>query len=486
MHTPKRTEALTIRTDVTPEHKEIKQCLQSLSPPEDAGSEYTTSSAPKTPSAPSVIQQAPPPTPVAKSPRHTLSPLSVSPPRPPSQFSNPHSRIKSPSIANLGTLSVVTQRLAQIERSELASPTSSPISSSSVGTALRRAQTTQPVHQGRPFSKIEKLQEEDDADGSWGKNVETPSTDASIVIPLPNPPNTSFSDTLSVRSAFRRNRAERQSLSAPTPPSSPTKASSVATPVATLRAKLSEPAIRELVENPPTSLLAVGVEPQLAPLAELIKDTGAKHYDQTAGLGEQIIALQRDIHTLPNEIQVLLGGAMAAATKRTSESVSYTDSASFQKVLACLEGLKKQIRANSEHPQIDSLMKMLEDLQARFAKLAPLLMEKLVSIEQGQMQLQLQATREAEQPPISARDVPHPPRPSSPADGRSRFRDGSPHASVDLSEIHSKLDELAHLYRSSTVTVPTENIPSSQTVDDNSKVCYFRWCALSPHLPRLS
>ncbi|KAF8554737.1 hypothetical protein OG21DRAFT_1034271 [Imleria badia] len=472
-HTSKRTEALTIRTDVTPEYKEIEQCLQSLSPPEEAGSEYTSSSAPKTPLVPSALQQTPPPTPVAKSPRHTLSPLSVSPPRPPSQFSNPHSRIKSPSIANLGTLSVVTQRLAQIERSELASPTSSAVSSSSVGTALRRAQTTHPVHQGHPFAEIEKLREEDDAGGSWSKDTETPSTNASIVIPLPDPPNTPLSDTLSVRSAFKRNRAARQSSPAPaTPPSSPTKAPSFATPVAALRAELSVPAIRELAENPPTSLLAVGVEPQLAPLAELIKDTAAKHYDQTAGLGEQIIALQRDIQILPNEIQVLLRQAMAAAAKRTSESISHTDSASLQNVMTSLEGLRKQIRANSEHPQMNSLMKMFEDLQTRVATLAPLLMEKLVSIEHGQTQLQLQATREAEQPPIyvrPTRDVPRSPRPSSPTESGSRLRDGSHHTSVDLSEIRSRLDELASLYRPSTVTVPTENMPSSQTADDNSE-----------------
>lgn len=482
MHTPKYSETLTIRTDVTREHKETGQHLQPLSSPEEARSEYTSSSAPKTPSA---LQRTPPPTPVAKSPRHTstLSPLSVSPPRPPSQFSNPHSRSKSPSIANLGVLSVVTQRLAQIEQSELATPASSTVSSSSVGTALRRAQTTQPTHQGRSFAEIEKLQEEN-AGESWSKAVETP-TDASIVIPLPNPPNVSFSDAGSVRSAFRRNRAEHQSSPAPTPPTSPAKASSsLAIPVPT---KLSEPAIREHVENPPRTLPIVGVEPKLAPLAELIKDTAAKHYDQTAGLGEQIIALQRDIHMLPNEIQVLLGQAVAAAGKRTSDSNSHTDNASLQKVASSVEELRKQILANSERPQMESLMKMFEDLQTRLASLSPILMEKLASIEQGQTKLQVQVTREAGQPSTqvrTTRDVPPSPPPSSPNESRSLFQDGSHHSSVDLSDIHSKLDELASLYKSGVVT---GNIPSLQTADaDAEKVCYFHGCTPSSFLPHPS
>lgn len=490
VHTLKRSETLSIRTDVSPKHKEIGQCLQSRSPPGEACSEYTSSSAPKTPPA----QQAPPPTPVAKSPHHTLSPLSVSPPRPPSQFSNSHSPSKSPSIANLGTLSVVTQRLAQIECSEVGSPAPSAVTSSSVGTALRGAQINHPTHHGRSFAEIEKLQE-GNAGESWSKIVDTPSTDASIVIPLPKPPNVPPSETASVRSAFRRDRAERLSSPALTPPSSPAKAStSFAMSVATLRAKLSEPAIREHAENPPMSPLAVGVEPQLAPLAELIKDTAAKHYDQTAGLGEQIISLQRDIHILPNEIQVFLGQAVAAAAKPISSSNGHIDNENLQNVLTSLKELRKQILADSKHPQMDSLVKMFEALQTQLATLAPILMGKLTSIEQGQTQLQLQATREAEKPPTHARTTrnldihPRTPRPSSSTE--SGLRDGSPNTFVDLSDIHSKLDELACLYRSSIAAVSTEkemhSIPSSQTPDgDSKKVCYCHWRVLSSRLPYL-
>ena len=478
VHTSKHSETLSIRTDITPERQKIGQSLQSPSPPEEARSEYTSSSALKV----SLAQQTPPPTPVAKSPRHRLSPLSVSPPRPPSQFSDYHSRSKSPSIANLGTLSVVTQRLAQIERSELASPTSSAVTSSSVGTALRRAQTNHPTHQGRPFAEIEKLQGEN-AGGSQSKVVNTPSTDASIVIPLPKPPNVPPSETGSVRSAFRRNRPGHQLSPAPTPPSSPMKTSaSLATPVATLRAKLSEPAIREHVENPPTSPLVVGVEPQLAPLAELIKDAAAKHYDQTAGLGEQIISLQRDVHILPNEIQVLLGQAVTAAAKRTSDSNDNIDNESLQNILASLQELRKQILANSKHPQVDSLVKMFEGLQTQLAALAPVLMEKLESIEHGQTQLQ--ALREVEKPAITYHetrknsDVPPSPRPSSPT--KRVLRDESRDIAVDLSDIHSKLDELTSLCRSSAATGSTQNeihgIPSSQTSNaDSEKVCGCRW-----------
>ena len=460
LRTSTRTETLTIRTDITPE---IGQRLPSLSPPDEAHSEYSSSSAPKTPSAQSALQQTPPPTPVAKSPRHTLSPLSVCPPRPPSQLSNPHSQSKSPSIANLGTLSVVTQRLAQIEGSELASPASSAISSSSVGTALRRAQAIRPTHRDRPFAEIERLQEENGAE-NFSRAVEAPLTDDSIVIPLLDPPP---SDVISVRSAFRRDRAKPRS--SPAPPNSPAKAPPSTAAVATLRAELSEPAIREHVENPPTSPLAVGVEPHLAPLAELIKDTAAKHYDQTAGLGEQIISLQRDIHVLPNEIQVLLEQVMTAAAERASDANAHADNASLQKVLTSFEGLKRLILVNSEHPQMDSLMRMFGDLQTRLSALAPLLMEKLVSIEQGQTQLQIQATQEAAR---SMRDVPPSPRSSSQTGVGNRFQDGSHHASVDLSDIHSKLDELACLCRSSAATISTANIPSSQTADaDSEKVC---------------
>lgn len=362
---------------------------------------------------------------------------------------------------------MVTQRLAQIQRSELASPAPSAGTSSSVGTALRRAQTTHSTYQGHPFAEIEKLQE-DSAEGNWSKAVKTPSTDASIVIPLPNPPNGAFPEASSVRSAFKRDRTARQSSSVPTPPSSPARTSaSIVTSVATIQAKLSEPAIREHVENPATSLLAVGVGPQLAPLAELIKDTAAKHYDQTAGLGEQIISLQRDIHILPNEIQSLLKQIVTAATNQSIKSSGPIDNASFRTVLTSLDALSKQILAASEHPQIDSLVRMFEDLRTQLATLAPLLVEKLASIEQAQTQLQLQAIREAEQ--------------RSPTDfGTTRNintqSDGS-HFSANLSDIHSKLDELASLYRSSTAFVSKENdghdIPSSQTLDEDSEKVYY-------------
>ena len=431
---PLKRETLSIKTDFQPENEKTGQYLRPSSPPEEVRSEYTSSTAPETPLA----QQTPPPTPVVKSPRHSLSPLSVSPPRPPSRFSNPYSRFESPSIANLGTLSVVTQRLAQIERSEVASPASAG-TSSSVGTALRRAQATHSTHQGHSFADIERLQD-DNAARDRNKDDETPSTDASIVIPLPNPPTAAFTETSSVRSAFKRDRTSKSST--PTAPTSPVGApASAVTPVATLRAKLSEPAIRELVENPPTSLRAAGVEPQLAPLAELIKDTAAKHYDQTAGLGEQIISLQRDIHILPNELQVFLGRTVAAAVRQSSKSNGPIDSASLQSVLTNVEELRKQILAVSENPQTDSLLKMFEDLRSHLASLAPVLMEKLASIEQGQTQLQL--VREAEQP------------------------------CVNSSEVCAKLDELASLFKSSIAVVSAENAardtPSAQKPDVGSE-----------------
>ncbi|KAF8444545.1 hypothetical protein L210DRAFT_3642808 [Boletus edulis BED1] len=471
VHTSKRSETLTIRTDVSHEHKEIGQSLQS---PGEAHSEYTSSSGQRTPLANLLCNKRRRPHQLpSHHVTHFLHCLSL----------HLVPRLNSPTLI-LGPKALLSPILERCLWSRSASPRSSarslqarrrvPVSSSSVGTALRRAQTNQLTHQGRPFAEIEKLQEEENAGGSWSKAIETPSTDASIVIPLPNPPNVPLSDTHSVRSAFRRNRTERQSSPAPTPPSSPTKASSsLAAPATTLRAKLSEPAIRQHVENPPTSLLAVGVEPQLAPLAELIKDTAAKHYDQTAGLGEQIISLQRDLQILPNEIQVLLGHTVDAVVKQLSDSNNHTDSASLQNVLTTLEGLRKQILENSEHPRMDSLTRMFDSLQTRLATLAPLLMEKLVSIEQGQTQLRLQAIRAAEQPPMrvrTTRDVPGSPRPSSPTESGSRSQDGSRQASVDLSDIRSKLDELESLLRSSTVPVSTGNIPPSQTAGADSEM----------------
>jgi hypothetical protein len=456
-------ETLIVRTDFSSVHKELHD--QYLQPP--SASEYTGSEdvSPTLETATVLTKpQCTPPTPVAKSPRHTLSPTTLSPPHPPSQLS-PTSRPKSPSIANLGTLSVVTHRLAQMERSELASPTPTAITSSSVGTALQRAQDTCSTRVRREFAEIEKLQEENGG-GTMSRFVATPSTDASI--PLPNPPNTPLSETASVRSrsVFGRPHLGHNLPPAPTPTKAPISAPGTA-PV--LRPKLSEPAIREHAENPPVSILAVGIEPHLAPLAELIKDSAAKHYDQTAGLGEQIIALQRDIHNLPKDLQPVIGQTVAAA-KQIPDPGSHPGSVAGnqQDILARLDEIRKHTSAGSAEAQVKSVAKMVEGLQTQLGSQMPRVMEILASIEQGQTQLQLHAAREVGKSPTSPtcsgatknlEPPPLSPHPLSPVENSSR--QGSHQASVNLLDIYSKLDDLVSLHRSGgtqiSATSPIEN-----------------------------
>ncbi|KAF8844361.1 hypothetical protein BDN67DRAFT_1008203 [Paxillus ammoniavirescens] len=468
-----------VRIDVSSANKELHDlCLQPPSASEYTGSEDVS---PTLETATVLTEpQCTPPTPVAKSPRHTLSPTTLSPPRPPSQLS-PTSCPKSPSITNLGTLSVVTHRLAQMERSELASPTSTAITSSSVGTALQRAQDTRSTRARRAFAEIEKLQE--NGGGTMSRFVATPSTDASI--PLPNPPNTPLSETASVRSrsVFGRRHLGHNLPPAPTPTKAPTSAPGTA-PV--LRTKLSEPAIREHAENPPVSVLAVGMEPHLAPLAELIKDSAAKHYDQTAGLGEQIIALQRDIHNLPKDLQPVIGQTVAAA-KQIPDPGSHSGSVAGnqQDILARLEEIRKHTSAGSAEAQVKSVAKIVEGLQTQLGSQMPRVMEILASIEQGQTQLQLHAAREVGKSPTSPTcsgatksldPPPLSPHPLSPVENDSR--QGSHQASVNLLDIYSKLDDLVSLHRSGGTQIPptspiegeSHDIPRQSSHADSEKL----------------
>ncbi|KAF9227408.1 hypothetical protein BS17DRAFT_806549 [Gyrodon lividus] len=452
--------ALTVRTDISSASKKHHdQYFHPLSASAYTGSEYISPGL-ETATVLTKLQRTPPPSPVAKSPRHTLAPMSLSPPRPPFQLSDipSHSRFNSPSIANLGTLSVVTQRLAQIERSESASPTPTATTSSSVGTALQRAQTTRSTRVRQVFAEIEKLQEESGG-GTLSNFVVTPSTDASIVIPLPNSANTPLSEAVSVRSrsVFRRRHVGHDHDLSPPP------ATKAPVPAPILQTKLSEPAIREHVENPPASPLAVGIEPHLEPLAELIKDSAAKHYDQTAGLGEQIIALQRDIHNLPKEIQPVIGHTVAAA-KQIPDPGSHVDSAGLQDVLSRLEEIKKQTSADPGEVQINSVVKMLKGLQTQLGSQMPRVMGILASIEQGQRQFQLHAAREAEELPTSSmrframRNLEPPPLSPHPLLPVENVPCQEPdQASVNLSDIYSKLDDLASLYRCGGTPIPANS-----------------------------
>ncbi|KIK90795.1 hypothetical protein PAXRUDRAFT_14144 [Paxillus rubicundulus Ve08.2h10] len=479
-HGPGKT--LIVRTDVSSTYKELHdQCLQPPSVSEYTGSEDISPTL-ETATVLTKPHCTSPPTPVAKSPRHTLSPMTLSPPHPPSQLSTA-SRPKTPSIANLGTLSVVTQRLAQMESSELASPTPTAITSSSVGTALQRAQDARSTRVRRAFAEIEKLQEESGG-GTLSRFVVTPSTDTST--PLPNPPTTPLSEAASVRSrsVFGRRHLGHNLPPAQTPTRAPTPAPA---PAPALHSKLSEPAIREHAKNPPVSILAVGVEPHLAPLVELIKDSAAKHYDQTAGLGEQIIALQRDIHNLPKDLQPVIGQIVTAAKQTPVPGHPDNVAVNLQDILARVEEIRKHTSGGSAEAQVKSVLMMVEGLQTQFGSHIPRVMEILASIEQGQTQLQLHAAREVGKPPPSPTcsgatkileplPLPLSPQPLSPVEKGSR--QGSHQSSVNLSDIYSKLDDLVSLHRSGSTLIPaaspivkeSHDIPRQSSHADSEKL----------------
>ncbi|KIJ61328.1 hypothetical protein HYDPIDRAFT_42730 [Hydnomerulius pinastri MD-312] len=497
--THESSQVLTVQTDIPPQ-SEVRhdQLLQPPSASEYTGSDYTSSSAIERTTVDTKLL-SPPPTPIPKSPRHTStpissSPISLSPPRPPSQLSisssKSHSRSKSPSIANLGSLSVVTQRLAQISRTESASSTPTALTTSTALPALQRAAavrsqsptTTRSTRVREAFAEIEKMQEES---GRMSTFVVTPSTESSLIIPLPlpvpaPPPPLSLSVTAPARSRCGFGLGRMRLPLAPAPPRSrlpvPLSISAARTkvvlartqaapgqPIAppALRTRLSEPAIREHVENPPASPLAVGITPSMAPLAELIKDSAAKHYDQTAGLGEQIIALQRDIHNLPQELQPTIAGMLRAEGRNAEEGVQ-----GVRDVLSRLEEIRGQTSTGSGEAQIDAVVSMLGGLQAQLGRQMPRVMEKLASIEQGQINLSRDREDErlAQSPTSSTRTrAMRNLEPSSPR--AQSLGDKSPSmAAVDLSDIYAKLDDLAILYRSGGTPQPS----SSPTAEGRS------------------
>ncbi|KAF9241538.1 hypothetical protein BU15DRAFT_44767, partial [Melanogaster broomeanus] len=460
--------APTLRTDVSLAYKELhaQPHIQLPSAPEYTSSENPSPSALETATVLTSPQHTPPPTPVPKSPRHVPTGMSLSLPRSPTPLpiTPSCSPSKSPSIANNGTLSVVSQHRAQIERSESASPAPTTATSSSVGTAPQRAQTPHSTRVRRAFT-IKTLQEESGEDIPRSL-VAAAFTDASIVIPV------SGSASVKRRSAFRRH--DLAPAPAPTPSSSATKA-----PGPVLRTKPSEPATREDVESPPASRLAVGSKLHLAPLAELIKDSAAKHYDQTAGLGEQIIALQRDINNLPKEIQLVIGQTVVAG-ERTPQLRSHVDSAGLQEVLAGPREITKQVSTDSGQAQINSVEKMLVEFHAQLGSQIHRVMEKLVCIEQLQTQLdatretgelpnsptQLRTTRNFEAPPFT--DLT--PRPFSAAENSPGQ---GPHpVAINLPDRYSKLHDGACLCRSNGIPNPAttaeENRETSQDASSHA------------------
>ncbi|KAG1742817.1 hypothetical protein EDB19DRAFT_1827534 [Suillus lakei] len=161
-----RVKALTIQTNL---QRKGQDYLQPPSASEYTSSEYTSSSGVESETS-LTTEQSLPPTPSIKSPLSTqslarfslhdspqnCSPMSLLPPRPPSQISPRSPGPKSPSIAKLGNLSVVTQRLAQIEQTN--SPGSA--SSASIMPHLQGAQTIRPMRARRAFAEIHRIKDE--------------------------------------------------------------------------------------------------------------------------------------------------------------------------------------------------------------------------------------------------------------------------------------------------------------------------------------
>ncbi|KAH7888733.1 hypothetical protein F5I97DRAFT_743616 [Phlebopus sp. FC_14] len=441
--------ALTVKTDV-PLLENRLDGLQPHSASEHSASVYSSSSAVETPSMFAKGDSAPP-TPIAKSPRQGNSPATLSPPRPPSELST-HTQPKSPSIAKLGTLSVVTQRLAEISQAKFASSTpTTDCTSSTTVTALQRAQMTYSTPVTRAFTEIEHTPRK----GSM--SVGTPVDEdggASTVIPLPDIAKTLPSDNVLARS---RSVFSKRSQLPIAPAQWSIATSTTLEPIPQSQTTLPEPAIGTNDKTPLNSPLAPSIEPQLLPFAELIKENAAKHYDQAAALGEQIIALQRDIHNLPEELKPTITREIAAMIEQ-DERQGKIYRASMDSILAKLDDVQKYVA-------VDGIVTIVENVQVQLASQIPEVIGKLASIQR-----ELQAVREAssEMPGCSTRSGPKmnlehamPPIEKGPRSGT--------HLAVDLSAIYAKLDDLASLYRTD-AAIEEKDLSVSPLEQDSSAI----------------
>ncbi|KAH7909333.1 hypothetical protein BJ138DRAFT_238157 [Hygrophoropsis aurantiaca] len=310
------------------------------------------------------------------------------------------SRSKSPSIANLGNLSVVKQRLAEMERcrsSESAATVSSAL------THLNRVHTTRSSRVRNAFAEIEKMQEEDE----YALEDSTPKASSRALPLVPSPVR---SDSSRSRSAFRRWRQHEDST----------------------KEVISLPPLPIQVETTnaaPVSNHVGGLE--LAPLAELIKDSAAKHYDQTAGLGEQIIALQRDIHNLPVELMPLV---IDNLRKHPSHEENGHCLDGLADIGAKLEDIQKRILPNSERLHTESVMETLKLMQAQLKVAMPKILEKLEDIQKSRNPPT--EFNDTTKEPFSLNNLP--PSVSSASKGED-----SQSSAKGLADIYAKLEELA-------------------------------------------
>ncbi|KAF8070690.1 hypothetical protein FPV67DRAFT_1488366 [Lyophyllum atratum] len=204
-----------------------------------------------------------------------LSPSIYPPTRPVSRASSNASSQPSPSIANLSQLSVVRQRLAQME----------PTSSQSSDGGLTSPTSSRAAHSSR---------------------LSTPVLRSPKALPT-SPPECHD---------MMRNQSAQSSV-----------ADSILASYGVVPTKRSmEPILESLVHPAPDDALLVDkssdqphsttgqirhqssmMYPGLEPVVELLRDQSAKTYDQTANLGDQVLSLQNDVQKLPSEIASSIG-----------------------------------------------------------------------------------------------------------------------------------------------------------------------------------
>jgi hypothetical protein len=291
---------------------------------------------------------------------------------------------------NLGRLSVVQQRLAQIERnssqessgSDLTSPT--PSSRGSRSTHL----TTPSLHSGKATNPYDAL--ESKRIGSMK------SSSIKLIVD-------SYSDT-------------QQGSS-------------------------KSPAI-ELVETPdfeePTKSLPVSprstegaITSRLEPFAELLRDHAAKNYDQTANLGDQIISLQDEVQRLPHELaSVVSDGSSCTDIHKIISSLEAKTGANGEILKAISEKFNTTGTSSLVAGEVIEIRQTLQSIRHQLDKDFPVILRKLDQVHERQEQDSSKTATTFDHLDFS--------QPSS----------ADPPQVIDLSELHKKLDTLANLYHS--------------------------------------
>ncbi|KAG1858133.1 hypothetical protein F4604DRAFT_1685009 [Suillus subluteus] len=384
-----RVQALTIQTNL---QRQGQDYLQPPSASEYTSSEYTSSSGVESETS-LTTEQSLPPTPSSKSPLSTQSParfslhdssqnrsplstqsparfslhdslqnrspMSLLPPRPPSQIPPRSPGPKSPSIAKLGNLSVVTQRLAQIDQ------TSSPGSASSdtILPHLRGAQTIRSTRARRTFAEIHKIKDE-------GFSSDSPLSSGG---PSPQPRSPASIETYSSRSRSAFARSGTSLTPAPTLPETPR----------VIREGLPVRSPSQSTVDKPGSL-------QVVPITDLIKEGAAMTLDQTTGISEQIATLKRDIQHLPNELAPLLADATRQSSTEAKEAIIST----IQALVARVEEIQQQGSSSTVQLQGNSIMKILDVMQTQLKSSLPRVLEKLDAIHDNQEREMSTVTRE--------------------------------------------------------------------------------------------